>query len=123
VKLEFSRQIYEKYSNIKCYENPSSVNPVVPCGQTDGQTDMTKLIVAFRHFANAPEKKTLSHCHFVLHKAEMDCAGIEPVLQVLVNIQKFGTYLMADTHSPNYKFAIRRPRCVFSNEYRCGKDV
>jgi len=24
---------------------------------TDGQTDMTKLIVAFRNFANAPQKK------------------------------------------------------------------
>jgi hypothetical protein len=28
---------------------------VVLCGQTDGQTDMLKLIVAFRTFANAPE--------------------------------------------------------------------
>jgi len=31
---------------------------VVPCGQTDGwtngQTDMTKLVVAFRNFQNAP---------------------------------------------------------------------
>jgi hypothetical protein len=26
---------------------------VVPCGQTDSQADMTKLIVAFRNFANA----------------------------------------------------------------------
>jgi len=25
----------------------------VPCGQTDGWTDMTKLIVSFRNFANA----------------------------------------------------------------------
>ena len=30
--------------------------PVVPCGQTDRQTNMTKLIVAFRNFANAPNK-------------------------------------------------------------------
>jgi len=29
--------------------------PSCPCGQTDGQTDMTKLIVAFCNFANAPE--------------------------------------------------------------------
>jgi len=27
-------------------------------GCTNGQPDMTKLIVAFRNFANAPEKKT-----------------------------------------------------------------
>ena len=38
MKLEFSRQIFEKYSNIKCYENPSSGSRVVPCGQTDRQT-------------------------------------------------------------------------------------
>jgi hypothetical protein len=25
-------------------------------GRTDGQTDMTRLIVAFRNFANAPRK-------------------------------------------------------------------
>jgi len=31
MKLEFSRQMYEKYANIKLHENPSSV--------TEGQTD------------------------------------------------------------------------------------
>jgi hypothetical protein len=36
---------------------------VVPCGQTDGRTDMTKLIVAFRNFAKAPKKdQTVSCC-------------------------------------------------------------
>jgi hypothetical protein len=38
VKLEFSRQIFEKYSCIKFHENPSSGSRVVPCDQTDGQT-------------------------------------------------------------------------------------
>ena len=49
MKLGFSRQIFEKYSNIKYHENPSSGSRV-PCGQTD----MTKLMVAFRDFTNAP---------------------------------------------------------------------
>jgi hypothetical protein len=31
---------------------------VVPCGQADRQTDMTKLIIAFRSFANAPKNVT-----------------------------------------------------------------
>jgi len=53
IKLEFSRQILEKYSNIKFRENPSSGNRVFLCGQTERQTDMTKLIVAFRNFTNA----------------------------------------------------------------------
>ena len=50
IKLEFSRQIFEKYPNAKCNENPTSESRVVPCGQRDGRTDMTKLIVTFRKF-------------------------------------------------------------------------
>ena len=57
MKLEFSRQIFEKSSDIKFDENPSSGSRVVPCGQTDGRTDMTKLIVAFRNSANAPNEE------------------------------------------------------------------
>jgi hypothetical protein len=45
MKLEFFRQIFEKYSNIKFHENLSSGSGVVLCG---GQTDMTKVRVAFR---------------------------------------------------------------------------
>jgi len=55
VKLEFSGQIFEKYSNLEFHENPSSGNRAIPCGQADGRTDgqtdrqtgMTKLIFAF----------------------------------------------------------------------------
>jgi hypothetical protein len=35
MKLEFSRQIFEKYSNIKFHENQSSGSRVVPYGRTD----------------------------------------------------------------------------------------
>jgi len=45
MKLEFFRRIFEKCSNIKFNENPSSWSRVVPCGQTDGETDLAKLIV------------------------------------------------------------------------------
>jgi len=38
VKLEYYRQAFEKYSNIRFRENPSSGSQVVPCGQADGQT-------------------------------------------------------------------------------------
>ena len=60
MKIEFSRQIFEKknYSNVKFYdENLSSGSRNVPYGQTDGQTvgqtGMTKLIFAFRNFAKS----------------------------------------------------------------------
>jgi len=36
--FEFSEHIFEKSSNIKFHENPSSGNRVVPCGWTDEQT-------------------------------------------------------------------------------------
>jgi len=53
MKLEFSRQIVEKYSDFKFHKNPSIGSRVF---HADGRTDMTKLIVTFRNFANAPKK-------------------------------------------------------------------
>ena len=50
MKLDFIGQIFEKYSNIKFHENRSNESRIVP----SGLTDMKKLIVAFRNFANAP---------------------------------------------------------------------
>ena len=36
MKLEYSRQIFEKYWNIKFYENPYSGSRVIPCRLADG---------------------------------------------------------------------------------------
>jgi len=47
MKLDLSRHIFEKYSNIKFHENPLIGSRVVPCGRTDGH-DIT--VVAFRPF-------------------------------------------------------------------------
>jgi len=49
IKLEFFRQIFEKYSNVKFHENPCRI---FPCRRTD----MKKLLVAFRNSAAAPKK-------------------------------------------------------------------
>jgi len=61
MKLEFSGQIFEKFYNIKFHKNPSNWSRVVPCGRMGGRTDrranMTKLIVGFRNFANAPKNR------------------------------------------------------------------
>jgi hypothetical protein len=60
MKLEFSRQIFEKYSNIKFHEiHPVRTELFHADGQTDEQTDMTKLIIAFRNLAKVPGKKFL----------------------------------------------------------------
>jgi hypothetical protein len=61
MKVEFFGQSFDKSSSVKFHEIPSSGSRVVRCGRTDGPTDgrrqtyMTKLIVAFRNFANAPK--------------------------------------------------------------------
>jgi hypothetical protein len=68
MKLEFSGQIFELYSNTKLYDNPL-VGPELfyadgrterQAGRqtdrrTDRETDMTKLMVTFQNFANAPK--------------------------------------------------------------------
>jgi hypothetical protein len=64
MKLEFSRQILEKFTTIKFHEKPSCGSRVVPYGRTDSQTDISKLIVAFRNFANAP-KRVLLYAKFI----------------------------------------------------------
>jgi len=51
IKIEFPGHILEKFSSIKFHENLSNGGRVVPCGQTD----MAKLIVAFRNFAKSAE--------------------------------------------------------------------
>jgi hypothetical protein len=65
MKLEFSRQIFEKSSSITFHQNPSSGSRVVPCRQMD----TTKLIVAFRNFANVPnETANLIYRSFQKHE-------------------------------------------------------
>ena len=54
MKRKPSWQIFEKYSNVKFHESPSSGSRVVPCGQADWQTDMTNVILSFRNFVIVP---------------------------------------------------------------------
>jgi len=61
-ELEFSRHIFEKYSNIKFHKNPSR-SRVVPSERTDRKTDrgtdITTMRDVFRNFANALKNTTL----------------------------------------------------------------
>jgi len=58
---------FRKRSNIKVHENSSSGSRVFPRGRTDGRTDewidMTKQIVVFGNFANAPKNGILRLVH------------------------------------------------------------
>ena len=53
MKFQFSKQIFEKVSNIKFNQNPSSGSRVVTCWQTEDKTDVTNLTAAFRSFAKS----------------------------------------------------------------------
>ena len=53
MKLEFSRQSFEKYSNTEFNDSPSNGCRVVPCRQTD--RDLLKLTVLCRNFADFPK--------------------------------------------------------------------
>jgi hypothetical protein len=59
MKHVFSRQIFEKSSDTKFLENPSSGSQDFHADrQTDGgHTDLTKLIFFFRNCAKAPKKE------------------------------------------------------------------
>ena len=59
MKLEISRQLFEKYANMKFHTNPSSGSTVVPCGDrwTDGH-DGTNILLAFRNVAKAANNET-----------------------------------------------------------------
>jgi hypothetical protein len=81
MELEVLGGFYEKYSNIRFNENASSVSRVVPCGQTAGLTDMTKLIVAFRNFAKAPTDMFMG-------KQGYSLAPVTPYLYWLVTVLK-----------------------------------
>jgi len=52
MKLEFFRHIFEKYSNIKTHENPSSGSGVDACRQMDRHDEATN---CFNNFASAPK--------------------------------------------------------------------
>ena len=62
----FSTAFRKKFLNMKFNEYSSIERRLVPSGHmdawTDGRTDMTKLIVAFRNFAKAP-----TNCHFKIN--------------------------------------------------------
>jgi len=57
MKLEFSQQLFEKYSYIKFHE----IRPVgAELFHADGLMDMANLLVAFRNFAKASKNQSVN---------------------------------------------------------------
>jgi hypothetical protein len=88
MKFEFSRHILEKSSDAKFHENPSSGSLAVSCGlkdrQTEGRTELTKLLVAFRNFCENTKTynmKTIQKKTF--RSSEADSDGTRDVAHVV----------------------------------------
>ena len=47
ISFEMYAQVFNRYSNIIFHEHQSGGSRVVPCGRTDGSTDVTELMVTF----------------------------------------------------------------------------
>jgi len=67
MKPELSKQIFEKYSNIKFHDNQTRQSRAVPCGWTNGQTDVTKLTATFSSFVKPPKKAFRMLCFELCH--------------------------------------------------------
>ena len=69
------RQIFEKYLYIKFHEKLSRGSRVFQSGRTDRQTYMTRPIVAFRSFVNAPTSKkgNIHICIILWHSGTWHC--------------------------------------------------
>ena len=76
----FSRQIFEKYSNMKFYENPSSESRIVSSGRTDGQT-------AGEHFLGRAPKLRINY--LACAKPELSSAMFPTISDVLVPLLSF----------------------------------
>jgi hypothetical protein len=55
MRAELFRRIFEKYSNVRFYENSSSGSWIVPCERRDPQKHTKELIDSFRSFAKKPK--------------------------------------------------------------------
>ena len=92
MKLEFSRQIFEKSPNVKFHENPASGNRLVQCRradkQTDRQADMTKLTVVSRNFENAP-KNCLQVCSFIITFQRHSSQYILIIIRLRIRVELF----------------------------------
>ena len=80
MELEFSRETFEKFSDIKFREDVSGGSRVFPWGVGGGrEKDTKKLVVPFSKFANAPQNQ-ISRCN---DKQEPESGGVTNFRNVL----------------------------------------
>ena len=95
--LNFLNRFSEDTSNIKLHENPQRGSQIVPRGQTgrqkhggkDGQTDLTKLKVAFQSFANAWKMHQRIMADILLKKNPIFYTNFFPMRYLKSNISTY----------------------------------
>jgi len=93
MKLKLSWKIFKKYSHFKFIENSFSVGIVIPCGKTEGWTDMTTLGFAFRNFANAPINELhISYTYVHTHIHTVMCVCVYIYIYIYINRGARGRY-------------------------------
>ena len=119
MKLRVSRQIFGKCSNIKFHENPSSGSRFVPCGRTD----VTKLIVAFRNFANAPANDSTVPKRSALSQLLTFCNESFFFYSTLLLFKHFPTSLPPlNKRRLHYEFTVQF-KCVISSFRRAVNEM
>ena len=75
MKLEFSRPILEKNSNIRFYQNPSSGRPVFPYGHDKANSRFSQFCESAKNHNTRKEVAPVTFCYQVV---SMEGSGIEP---------------------------------------------
>jgi hypothetical protein len=88
MELEYPWLSFEKSSNNKLHENPSSGSRVIPFGRTD----TTKLTVVFRNFVKAPKILQGAHIAFLVRISEQQLLLYIPITDWLVH--KFQAFII-----------------------------
>ena len=98
MKIKFSRQIFEKYSNVKFYENPSIGSRVVPYKLTGRWIDIyDEASNRFCNFAKAPNKekssrKLVHHAKYLIDTRVGTLIVATIYLQLIQNRYKFRSF-------------------------------
>ena len=95
MKIELSGRIFEKFLDVKFRENTFSGSRVVPVGETDRQKDTTKLIIAFRNFANVQKKWLNLHIKSYTSRY-IACFGVT----IFLSITQTTVFVLEDPTNP-----------------------
>jgi hypothetical protein len=89
MKFEFSRQIFEK-TQIPNFMKISAVS--AESFHADRRTDVTKLTVAFRNFANVPKKCDVGAVYAVFPSPNIEKLNFDKHADTRVIVTKYGRY-------------------------------